>query len=117
MGSSWKSRIICGICRQGVFPVAGVLCACCAAALPTRAQELPAEEAPAQPAPIRSTRSGGGGRLPLEKMVRDALFGISWSRVRLPMNVALHGNPRDDFSIRLTLSRRDFSGATFQFRF
>ena len=115
-----------------ICPILGVFGLCCAA-LPVRAQESPAPETlpaavettssgeAAAPPAIRAADNGSGKnarvRFSLGRLLRDLTFGVAWDRARIPFNTALRGNAQDPVSIKLTLSRRDFSGVTMRLRF
>ncbi len=120
--------------KAHICPVLGVLGCCCAAAVPVQAQENNRGVEPDTPlvaaspeatrsdtASVRATtdeRVGRGTRrLPLQKMLKDLVYGVSWDRARLPLQVSLFGNSQKSTSLGLTLSRRDFSGATLRVRF
>lgn len=99
----------------------GVLAALCAVS-PARAQTETAEPPPptAEPPPalsIRAVEPEPRPRFSAGRLLKDLVYGVTWDRARLPLNVSLRGNDQSPFSVRLSLSRRNFSGATLRFRF
>lgn len=73
-------------------------------------------------ASIQASDEGPGGgnlrrRLPLERMLRDILFGVAWDRTRLPLRASLYGNESKTFAIQMSLSRHNFSGVTLRLKF
>ncbi len=123
------------VCARRAWPgtgaVVGLLGLCCAA--PVRAQQTndaalrqsvvaAGGQTTGTAAPIRAAseeRTGRNARVrfSLGRLLRDAALGVTWDRARLPLSASVYGNTNDPVSVRLTLSRRDFSGATLRFRF
>ena len=121
--------------RSALCAVIGFLSVCGAAALPARAQETKKTSGEAaaalsaaggsvgDAARIRATSDARTGRssprirFSLGSLLRDAALGVTWDRARLPLHVSLYGSQDKPVSVRLTLSRRDFNGATVRFRF
>nr|CAA9293089.1 hypothetical protein AVDCRST_MAG63-4518 [uncultured Armatimonadetes bacterium] len=132
MARLWCSAARPSRFKSNICPILGLFGLCCAA-LPGRAQESSVPEAPpaasepaadaetAEAPAIRAADNGSGKnariRFSLGRLLRDLTFGVAWDRARIPFNTSLRGNGQDPVSIKLTLSRRDFSGVTMRLRF
>jgi hypothetical protein len=93
MGRLWASVALGGVCL---------------ASAPARADEV---------LRIRAVEADTRPRFSVGRLLRDVAFGVTWDRARLPLNVSLRGNEQSPSSVRLTLSRRNFSGVTLRLRF